>query len=280
MFGKWFGLRSDRWLLVALAFSAPIVVGCTPDDRNPSRRIEQEHAQALARSRVSVDPARCPDGGDGRVYASLGDFVIGVPHTSQPLVRSPLHRGAPQPPLPPMPEAPEGCRGHPASAQLLDLWAWQESLLDDEWTGMPLVSLTLSADPSNASYLQRSDEALLAYVGKEAGCAPIGKGIVSCGKRDASGDAAVFVVSREHYGLPDGKPLIVVCGVGRVLQEECAVNHALRDGVVLRYRFYRAPVAKQQAVPIGQAAELDRAIRAGIARWTVHDYAWASPDTQ
>lgn len=280
MFGNRFGLQIDRWLMVALALSAPVVAGCTPDDRNPSRRIEQENAQALARSRVSVDPARCPDGGDGRVYASLGDFVIGVPHTSQPLVRGPLHRDAPQSPAPPVPDAPEGCRGHPASAQLLDLWAWQESLLGDEWTGTPLVSLTLSADPSNASYLQRSDEALLAYVEEEAGCVPIGKGIVSCAKRDANGDAAVFVVSREHYGLRDGRPLIVACGVGRVLREECAVNHALRGGVVLRYRFYREPSAKRQAVPIGQAAELDRAIRAGIARWTVQDYAWASPDAQ
>ena len=128
--------------------------------------------------------------------------------------------------------------------------------------------------------MQRSDEALLAHLETQAGCAPIGKGIVGCAKRDANGDAAVFVVNRERYDLPDGKPLIAVCGVGRVLREECAVNHALRDGVVLRYRFYREPIAKQQAVPIGQVAELDRAIRAGIARWTVHDYAWASPDAQ
>ena len=279
MFGKKFGLRIDRWLAtaMALALSAPTITGCAPGDRNPSKRVEQESAEALALSHVNVDPADCPDDGDGRVYVSLGEFVIGIPYESKPLMRSPLRRGAPQPPAAPMPPAPEGCRGHPAAAQLLSLWAHQERLLGDGWTGKPLVSLTLSADPADASYLQRSDEALLAYVEKQAGCTPIADGIVSCGKPDATGDAAVFVVSRDHYALPDGKPLVVVCGVARVMQEDCTVNHALRDGVTLRYRFYRYPAAKQQAVPIERVAELDRAIRAGIARWTVHDYAWGSP---
>jgi len=255
--------------------SIAFLAGCSSPDPNPSERVEREIARYSPKTRLSRDTTRCPGAGDGYIYASLGEFVFRVPSSDQPLVRSPLHNGIPVALTPPAPQAPEGCREHPAAAQMWDLHSLQDRILGDGWAGHELVAITLSADRDNAAYLQRADEALFEHVRTRNPCVLLGASLLAC---DApAGTVYAVVPASNSEGQPSqAASLVVVCGIGRVLKDECSVSHSVQDRVALTYRFYRGAIAEHAFVPVERIVELDQAIRDGIGRMTVAEYPWGS----
>lgn len=263
------------WPIAALA--AILLTACQGEERDLSREYERQMAIDAVRERVVLDSSACPAGGEGHVYVALGDVVVRVPLTTEPVSRSPLYSNEELLPAPPVPSAPEGCREHPARAQGLHLVRYQDFFFTkaDRFPGLPLVEISVGWMTNGRSHLQEINENFFNRSITKAECREVADGLTGCG--DGGPDTAEISAYRAStlvYSSPDGRPFVVVCGLGpSVFADDCEVSYRLRDGLALNYRFFKRQVpGGRMPVPIEQVIELDRAIRDGVSSMIVDGY--------
>lgn len=254
------GLAIGAWMVAA---------ACQRQDLSSSL---QARTDAVSREeQLDLAPGRCARGGDASIYVSLGDVVLGVPRTDTPVARYPAHADVDKLPVPPTPNAPEGCREHPSPAQVLHLTRYQAGFLAQAFPedDAPLASINVNWLPRGRSLLQDSNEELSERMSKRRQCIDVAAALSGCGK-DPANAPSVYRARTEAHALPDGRPWVVVCGMGpNVSPDDCQVSYRLPGGIGLNYRFDR------QRVPVSRMIDLDRAVRAGVLALRVTDYPWS-----
>lgn len=226
--------------------------------------IQQQRERDRELSQIRLDPATCPDGGDGMLYVALGDVVVRVRHFSAPIMRNPVYSSADELPVARMPDAPEGCKEHPARAQAFHLTFLVAQSEDHIARPLRAISL-LRAD--ERVYMQEANEHLFDQWRERGKCTVSPSGLTICGRR--SGDLPRSTGVQAASGdIGAAQQWVAVCGTGSLLVDDCSVTYLLRKGLVVRYRF------NQQETSLQRVFELDASVREWINSMVVDNYPW------
>lgn len=247
--------------------------------------------RACIAAEFKFDPATCKRN-TGNLYVALGRYVFATPAPAKAnLVIDPIEESRRI--KVPDPSEPLGCFDNPLQSDSHALLHSTDFGAVDPGSGKPLVPDLLTfynlrrGGPTSEGKETEWPGQHYQYMRAERVCRTatihedLANGLMACRIKPVDPQntrpedwTATYTAKSETYATPLGKPFVINCGPGLLSDgiDHCDVTYEMLKGLGVSYRF--SPYRARNPIPIDQALNFDRSLRASTERALVKDYPW------